>query len=174
MATTNHPCLLLAHDYTALRIIDFKQAFKLIFTDKAEVVTEFKNKIVCTVSQVFKLPAVVRLLNKFKLKFNVRLTRKNIFIRDNFRCRYCGIKGSMSSLTLDHVEPRSRGGKFTWENIVSSCIDCNTKKGDKLLGETQMKIRGGPPRRLDMYEYIRCLVTNRDNTPEWKDWLSNK
>jgi len=171
MATASHPCLLLAYDYTALRIIDFKQAFKLVYTEKAEVVSEFKDKIVRTVSQAFKLPAVIRLLNNFKLRFKVRLTRKNIFVRDNFCCKYCGSTGSLSSLTLDHVTPRSRGGKFTWENIVTSCLDCNAKKGDRMPGEAKMSLRGGPPKRLDMYEYLRCLISNRNRIPEWENWL---
>jgi len=174
MATMSHPCLLLAHDYTALRVIDFKQAFKLIYTEKAEIVSEFKDKVIKTVNKAFKLPAVIRLLNGFKLKFNVKLTRKNIFIRDSFKCKYCGHKGSASNLTIDHVEPRSRGGRFTWENIVTSCLECNTKKGNRAPGEAKMTLRGGPPRRLDMYEYIRCLISNRHCIPEWQDWLPSK
>ena len=171
MTFSAYPCLLLAHDYTALRIIDFKHAFKLIYTDKAEIVTEFKNKAIRTVSKSFKLPAVIRLLNKFRLKFNVKLSRRNIFLRDNFKCRYCGHKGSGSTLTLDHVLPRSKGGKFSWNNIVTSCLDCNSFKGNKTLSESRMSIKGGSPKKMDMYEYIRCLINNKSNISEWEVWL---
>ena len=173
MSNLNHSCLLLSYDYTALRVIPVKQAFKLVFSEKAEVVTEFKDRVVKTVSRAFKLPAVVRLLGKFKLKFNVRLTRKNILIRDKFRCRYCGKEGTPTGLTLDHVMPRSRGGKFSWQNIVAACLDCNAKKGDRTPEEAGMAIMGPEPDRLDMYEYIRCLLKSRlSEVPEWETFVS--
>ena len=174
MSNLNHSCLLLSYDYTALRVIPVRQAFKLIFSDKAEVVKEFADRVVRSVSRAFNVPAVIRLLNKFKLKFNVRLTRKNILIRDKMRCRYCGKEGTASSLTLDHVIPRSRGGKFSWQNIVASCLTCNARKSDRTPEEAGMKILGGEPDRLDMYEYIRCLLKTRLNSvPEWEVFVSS-
>lgn len=173
MSNLNHSCLLLSYDYTALRVIPAKQAFKLIFSEKAEIVTEFADKVVMTVSRAFKLPAVVRLLNKFKLKFNVRLTRKNILIRDKYRCKYCGKEGTGNTLTLDHVLPRSRGGKFSWQNIVTACLDCNAKKGNRTPEESGMGVLGSKPDRLDMYEYIRCLLQSRlSSVPEWETFVS--
>lgn len=174
MSNLNHSCLLLSYDYTALRVIPVKQAFKLIFSDKAEIVSEFKDKVVKSVTRAFSIPSVIRLLNKFKLKFNVRLTRKNILIRDRNRCRYCGKEDSSAALTLDHVLPRSRGGKFSWENIVTCCLDCNARKGDRTPEEAGMKIIGGMPDRLDMYEYIRCLLKTRlSQSAEWEPFLSS-
>jgi 5-methylcytosine-specific restriction endonuclease McrA len=156
-----------------LRVIPVKQAFKLIFSDKAEVVRAFKDKVVKTVNRAFNIPAVIRLLGKFKLKFNVRLTRKNILIRDKFRCKYCGREGTTNTLTLDHIIPRSRGGKFSWQNIVSSCLECNAKKGDRTPEEAGMRILGAEPDRLEMYEYIRCLLTTRmRDIPEWEAFVS--
>ena len=173
MSHLNHSCLLLSWDYTALRVIPVKQAFKLIFSDKAEVVQAFKDKVVKSVNRAFSVPAVIRLLNKLKLKFNVRLTRKNILIRDKFRCKYCGKEGTTSTLTLDHVLPRSKGGKFSWQNIVSACLDCNAKKGDRTPEEAGMKLIGGDPDRLDMFAYIKCLLKTRLNdVPEWESFVS--
>lgn len=117
---------------------------------------------------------MIRLLSKFKLSFNVKLSRKNIFIRDNYKCRYCGKNGSASSLTLDHVLPRSRGGKFSWDNLVTSCVSCNARKGDRTPQESGIGLIGGPPSKLDMYAYIRCLLENRQCVPEWSGWLKNK
>lgn len=173
MNCLDQTCLLLSYDYAALRVIPVKQAFRLIFSDKAEVVKEFAGKFVKTVSRAFAVPAVVRLLSKFKLKFNVRLTRKNILIRDHYRCRYCGKEGTANSLTLDHIIPRSKGGRFTWDNITTSCVDCNSRKGDRTPEQAGMKIIGGPPSRLGMYEYIRCLLNSRLNrVPEWEVFVS--
>ena len=173
MSCLNHSCLLLSWDYTALRVIPVRQAFKLIFSDKAEIVRAFKDRVVKTVNRAFNVPAVIRLLGKFKLKFNVRLTRKNILIRDKFRCKYCGKEGTGSTLTLDHIIPRSRGGKFTWQNIVASCLECNAKKGDRTPEEAGMRIMGAAPDRLDMYAYIKCLLSTRLNgIPEWEAFVS--
>ena len=173
MTCLDHSCLLLSHDYTALRVIPVRQAFKLIFSAKVEVVSEFKDKLVKTVSRVFNAPSVVRLLSKFKLKYHVRLTRKNILIRDRHSCKYCGREFSTASLTLDHILPRSRGGKFSWQNIVACCLDCNAKKGDRLPDEAGMGILGSPPNRLEMFEYIRCLLKTRlRNTPEWETFIA--
>lgn len=175
MSNINYSCLLLSSDWTALRVIDVKQAFKLIFSEKAEIVSEFKDKVVHTVSRVFNVPAVIRLLTRLKLKFNVRLTRKNIVIRDKYRCRYCGKEGTLSSLTLDHVIPRSKGGKFSWENIVASCLECNAKKGDRTPHEAGMSLLGGEPHRLDMFEYIQCLLRTRlGNIPEWEAFIATR
>jgi len=174
MSCLNHSCLLLSWDYTALRVIPVKQAFKLIFSDKAEVVTAFADKVVKSVNRAFNVPAVIRLLNKFKLKFNVRLTRKNILIRDKHCCRYCGKEGTSTTLTLDHVIPRSKGGKFSWQNIVASCLQCNAKKGDRTPEGAGMKILGGDPDRLDMFSYIRCLLSTRlGAVPEWEVFVSS-
>jgi 5-methylcytosine-specific restriction endonuclease McrA len=164
-------CLLLSYDYRALRLINWQQAFKLIFTEKAEIIKEFAEGSIKTVSQSFKVPAVIRLLKKFKLRTKVRLSRKNILIRDKFKCRYCGFKGTSSVLTLDHVVPRSRGGKFTWENIVTSCWDCNNVKGNRLPEEAGMFIHGRPPHQMDVFEYIKLAFESRADVEEWQDFL---
>lgn len=170
MASTSQ-CLLLSHDYQALRFIDWQQAFKLIFTDKAEIIKEFTDDVIRTVTKTFKVPAVIRLLRKFNLRTKVRLSRKNILIRDRHCCRYCGFKGTSSSLTLDHVVPKARGGKFTWENIVSSCWDCNNAKGDREPHEAGMTIHGRPPHRMDVFEYIKRAFQSRADVKEWQDFL---
>lgn len=173
MSALEQSCLLLSYDYTALRVIPVRQAFKLVFSDKAEIISECKDLLVRTVSKVFSVPSVIRLLNKFKLKFNVRLTRKNILIRDKHRCQYCGAEGTPATLTLDHVVPRCKGGKFTWQNIVTSCLDCNNKKGDRTVEEARFGFLYGPPSKLDMYEYIRCLLHTRlSSVPEWESFIS--
>lgn len=172
MSHLDQACLLLSSDFTALRLIPVKQAFKLVFSEKAEIISEFKDKVVKTVSRVFSVPSVVRLLSKLKLRYHVRLTRKNILIRDDNSCRYCGKSGTPATLTLDHVIPRSRGGKFTWQNIVASCLDCNAKKGDRTPEEAGMGIIGGPPDKLEMFEYIRRLLKSRlKATPEWEVFI---
>lgn len=76
----------------------------------------------------------------------VRLSRKALFIRDQYTCMYCGFEGDAGNLTMDHVVPRSRGGVSTWENVVTACRGCNQKKGSRLLRDTGMQLRGRPAR----------------------------
>jgi|WetSurMetagenome_2_1015567.scaffolds.fasta_scaffold267513_3 5-methylcytosine-specific restriction endonuclease McrA len=172
MTSLDSPCLLLSHDYIPLKIINAKQCFKLLFTDKAAVIVEYADKIVRTVNKMLKIPAVIRLIHKFNLKFNIRLTRKNIFVRDRYRCQYCGQDGTASSLTLDHCTPRSKGGKFSWDNLVASCVTCNSKKGDRTPHEAGMPLMRGKPRRLELFEYIDFMMSQRHWIPEWASFLS--
>jgi 5-methylcytosine-specific restriction endonuclease McrA len=71
-----------------------------------------------------------------------RISRRVLFARDDWQCVYCGSESTR--LTLDHVVPRSRGGSSVWENVVTSCAPCNHRKGDRLLEETNMKLRKTP------------------------------
>jgi 5-methylcytosine-specific restriction endonuclease McrA len=71
----------------------------------------------------------------------VVLTRQNVFKRDKFACQYCG---SPKSLTLDHIIPRSKGGKTSWSNLVTACQPCNTRKGDRTPDQANLKLRSKP------------------------------
>jgi 5-methylcytosine-specific restriction endonuclease McrA len=172
MSITSHPCLLLSHDYVPLKIINVKQTFRLVMMEKADILMEYSDKIIRTVSKVFKVPAVIRLLHKISLKFPVKLSRKNIFIRDRYCCQYCGQHGTASSLTLDHCVPRSKGGKFSWDNLVASCVACNHKKGNKTPREAGMTLLRGTPRKMEVFEYISALINTKYKIPEWGDFLS--
>ena len=170
MATAMHPCLLLSHDYVPLKIVSVRQAFRLMFNEKVDIVLEYTDRVIRTVSKVFKVPAVIRLLGKVGLKFKVKLSRRNIMVRDQYRCCYCGVGGKSTSLTLDHCMPRSRGGKFSWENLVTACVSCNTKKGDRTPEEAKMPIMKSP-RKIDVFEYLQNLVNTKYKIPEWANFL---
>ena len=159
--------------FIAIECISTK-SIRLIFSERVEVIREYSDKVVRTVSEVIKVPAVIRLLTKFKLRTHVKLSRKNILIRDSYRCKYCGKSGTSSSLTLDHILPKSRGGKFTWENIVTSCWTCNSEKGDRTPSEAGMKIQGGLPQKMEMFEYIYRIFEARYDVAEWQDFLVKK
>jgi 5-methylcytosine-specific restriction endonuclease McrA len=140
--------------------------------DKADVILEYSDKIIRTVNRVFKVPAVIRLMKKISLKFSVKLSRRNVFIRDRYHCQYCGTSGTASSLTLDHCKPRSKGGKFSWENLVACCVVCNNNKGDRTPEEAGMSLIRGEPRRLEIFDYIHALVNTKYKVPEWGDFLT--
>src|SRR5690606_6398766 len=97
--------------------------------EKAEMLHERPDFKIRTVSSEFDFPSVIRLRKYARIPFkNIVLTRKNIMKRDGNRCQYCG---SSSDLTIDHVLPKSRNGKDTWDNLVTACNKCNHKKGNK-------------------------------------------
>ena len=125
--------ILLNADYTFLNIIDFKKAAKLIIKQKVEIVQNSTLEYVNTVTNVFTIPNVIRLINLVKsvYKRNVIYSKNNVFLRDNFTCAYCGNIFDKSKLTIDHIIPKSRGGKSSYLNCITACKRCNLEKGNR-------------------------------------------
>ncbi|MBY0424089.1 MAG: HNH endonuclease, partial [Cytophagales bacterium] len=120
--------LVLNNDFRALTICETEKAFLLVYLNKAELVAPAEDIIFRTVSKVYTMPSIIRLVNYVNLPYkSVVLSRQNIFKRDGHKCQYCG---STQELTIDHVLPRSRGGLPSWDNLVAACKQCNSKKGD--------------------------------------------
>ena len=123
--------LILNADFRALTVCTMSKAFLLIYLDKAEIITKVKNGLLRSVNATFPMPSVIRLYNYVKMPYRgVILTRQNLFKRDSYTCLYCNSK---KDLTLDHVIPKSKGGKTTWTNLVTACQDCNSRKSDHSL-----------------------------------------
>ncbi|OIN58926.1 HNH endonuclease [Arsenicibacter rosenii] len=134
--------LILNQDYSALSICSVPKAFLLVFLNKAELVAESDQFKLRTVQAEFPMPTVIRLHRYVNLPYKgVMLTRQNIFKRDGHRCQYCG---TTEDLTLDHVMPKSRGGKTNWDNLTTACKRCNSKKGDYTPEEANLHIRQRP------------------------------
>ena len=134
--------LVLNQDYSALSICSVPKAFLLVYLDKAELVAESEQFKLRTVSAEFPMPSVIRLHRYVNLPYKgVMLTRQNIFKRDGHHCQYCG---TVDDLTLDHVMPKSRGGKTSWDNLATACKRCNSRKGDYTPDEANMKLRQKP------------------------------
>ncbi|MGH7279927.1 MAG: HNH endonuclease [Polyangiaceae bacterium] len=126
------------------KIITWERAVVLVVLDKVDVIEHYDDEVR---AQHFALqtPAVVRLKKaRHATKHVVCFSRINVYTRDDFRCQYCGEKRAMRDLNYDHVIPRVRGGKTTWENIVTSCYACNDKKGSRTPEEAGMKLRKKP------------------------------
>jgi len=138
--------LLLNAGFEPLRVLSWQRAFVLIFQGKVEILEEYSS-LVSTVSRQFKVPAVIRLRRWVNLKRQtpiIRFSRQNVYARDDYRCQYCYKKFAERELTLDHVYPAVRGGKKTWENIVSACMRCNQKKGDRTLEDSGLRLLNKP------------------------------
>ncbi|MFA5553439.1 MAG: HNH endonuclease [Phycisphaerae bacterium] len=162
----NCSVLVLNKHYMAIRIISAKRAFSLLFRDLAEVislekdsyynynfqswcdVSRFKRQFepdgqdwITTVNFYIAVPRIIRLLFYDRLpRSEVKFNRRNIFARDQNRCQYCGKRFVTSELSLDHIIPRSLGGKATWDNIVCACTDCNVKKGGRTPKQAHMTL----------------------------------
>lgn len=134
--------LVLNQDYSAFNICSVPKAFLLVYLKKAELVAHVDNQFLRSISQTHNYPAVIRLHKYVNRPYKgVVMSRQNIFKRDGGMCQYCGAK---EHLTLDHVVPKSRGGKSSWDNLVTACQRCNSQKGDLTPEESGMIPRQRP------------------------------
>lgn len=139
----NSKVLILNQDFTALGVCSIPKAFLLVYLDKAEMVSEDEEAAIRTVNDAYPLPTIIRLLSYVNLPYRggVVLSRQNVFRRDGGSCQYCGTR---RHLTIDHVVPRSRGGKSTWANLTTACRDCNSRKGNRTPEEAAMPLMEKP------------------------------
>jgi 5-methylcytosine-specific restriction endonuclease McrA len=161
--------LVLNQNYEPLNICNAKRAVILIIGGKAEVLQQNGHEL-HSPSVTFRLPSVIRLYGLVKKpRPQVKLTRREVFLRDNYTCQYCGTQ--THDLTLDHVMPKSRGGPHTWENLVSACRACNHRKGGKTLAEARLRLRRPPfqPRAGHYYAIQRRLRSNPRE--DWRDFI---
>lgn len=131
--------LVLNSTYQPINITSLSRGFKLVFKGKAEILEHIHDNPLITSLREYKRPTVIRLYNYAPVPYRkVHLSRVNVFKRDGYKCGYCF---STKNLTIDHIMPRSRGGKNTWENLVTCCGSCNLKKSDKTPEEIGMPLK---------------------------------
>lgn len=157
---TQSPVLVLNQNYEPINVCTIRRAIVLVICEKAEVIEAYGSPLYTT-SYTFEAPSVIRLHQLIKRpRPRVKLTRREVFVRDRYTCQYCGT--SHNDLTLDHVVPRSRGGPHTWENLVTACRSCNHRKGGKTVNEARMKLMQTPfePRAGAYYAIERRLQSS--------------
>jgi len=133
--------LVLNYDYTPLNVTSIRRGFVLVDKGKAEIIKSDENPIISGYNEYVR-PVIIRLLKYIKYHARgLRPNRSRIYRRDNQECVYCGSK---KDLTLDHVLPKSRGGKNEWTNLVTSCFKCNLKKGNRTPEEAKMFLKIKP------------------------------
>ena len=133
----NLPVLVLNQSYEPLNISRVRRAIVLLYQNKAEML-ENGSGFIHSASRQFPIPSVIRLAYMIKRpRFERRLTRFEVFNRDDYTCQYCG---KMRQLTLDHVIPRYQGGQHTWKNVVSACIPCNRRKAGRTPEQARMRL----------------------------------
>lgn len=146
----------------------WQDAVKLYYEGVVTVLKEDPEKEIRSQHLTLKMPRVVQVKNYVsrRQRESVALTRRNVVIRDERTCQYCGKLVNNEEQTLDHVIPRSKGGKSTWENLVLACAPCNRFKSDFLLDECGLKLRRQPfrPKAGIQYKQLEKM------RPEWRDW----
>ena len=164
--------LLLNATYEPLKVVDWRKAITMLCQGKVEVVSEYDREV-RSVSVTFKLPSVIRLLRYITIKRRidyVPFSRANIYARDDHRCQYCGVGHPIGDLTFDHVVPVSQGGKKNWENIVTSCISCNCRKGGRTPAQAGMRVIRLPS-RPSRSPVVRLTFGLRNAPGHWRDYF---
>lgn len=165
----NFRTLKLDSSYRPVEIINIFEAFTAIYCGRANLVEAYPNQKLRSVYKEFDVPCVIS-LNKYVRKdmLNLKCKKDNVFWRDNYTCQYCGNQFLRSNLTLDHVTPRSKGGPKTWDNIVTSCKECNQRKGDKLPYEINMKPINPPQKPKP---HLFRIIKDKNIPEQWLKYL---
>jgi len=191
--------LVLNSSYSPIDVTTVKKGMKLLFKEKAEVVSvdegiyanynfsswsevsllrkDFWDEnnsydYFGTDNYVLGIPKVIRLTAYNKIPVTIRLNRRNIILRDNHTCSYCNKKKNLSELNIDHIVPKSKGGKNTRDNLTCSCFDCNTKKRDRTPRQAGMKLVK-PPKKPSIYLMFKRYfdIFQNEKYAEWKSFF---
>ena len=181
----NSNVLVLNRSYLPIHVTSARRAFTLVYSEIARVVNEqyetfdFKSwqrvrsnghGSIGTPSGSLALPRVIVLTRFDRVpRRHVRYSRLNIFARDKFTCQYCGEIPHRSQLNLDHVIPRSLGGRTTWENVVCSCVECNRRKGGRTPEQARLRLRRHPVR--PRWTPLANLASAGVRYEEWRPFL---
>jgi 5-methylcytosine-specific restriction endonuclease McrA len=149
----NRVLLLNGSTWEPLAVITVPRAINLLIAGKATVVEE-TGEFLRTMRDHFAIPSVIALKTYINVpRRKAHWSRKGVLVRDNYTCVYCGLKAgavqkdkvlARSDMTIDHIVPRSKGGKDTWTNTACACAGCNHRKGDRLAHEAGMRLRWEP------------------------------
>lgn len=152
---------------------NFKQVINALIKKRVRVVEEYKDAVIHLPEGDTFFPSVICLNKYVNIDRKPRFSRFNVYLRDNFTCQYCGKHFDAKDLTFDHIVPRCKGGKTTWENVTTACRTCNGKKGSKLLSECKdMQLIKAP-----FVPSNHLLSKNSKNYPKgflhdsWRDYL---
>lgn len=176
----NGQVLVLNRHYQPVNVTNVRRAFIMLYLDLARAVDKDysvfdfdawarlapRGETLRSVSREFRVPRVIVLQTYDRMPIGqIRFSRGNVFVRDSYTCQYCQRTLRPTDLNLDHVLPKSRGGGTSWENVVTSCIPCNLKKGRRTPEEANMRLAKKPERPR-----FSALVRQPFNSPRITEW----
>jgi 5-methylcytosine-specific restriction endonuclease McrA len=165
--------LLLNASYEALGIVTIPRAVRLVWKGSAEVVELDGDRVLRSQRFVFPAASVVRLIEYIDVRGRQGRSstkRSRILSRDRYRCQYCGLKGGAFDLTIDHILPRSRGGRTAADNLCAACLACNQRKGNRTPEEARMPMLMNPAALT--YGMERAELRHAaESRPEWRKYL---
>lgn len=165
--------LLLNASYEPLGIVSIARAVRLIWKGSAETVELDGERMLRSQRFSYPVPSVIRLIEYVDVRARCMRSaskRMHILMRDRFRCQYCNIKGSAFELTLDHIVPRSRGGRSTPDNLCAACFTCNQRKGDRTPDEARMPLLANPS-ALHYGLEKAALIHAAEMRPQWRKYV---
>jgi len=176
VAFESHPALVLNADfrplsYFPLSLWSWQDAIRAVVSDRVSVVSEYDREI-RSPTFTMRLPSVISLKEYVPTARRPAFTRFNVFLRDRFSCQYCGQSFPTHDLTFDHVVPRARGGRTTWDNVVTACSPCNLRKGCRSARAAGMTLLTKPEQPTT----FQLQVNGRSFPPNylhqsWRDFL---
>ncbi len=173
MATLNNRVLLLNFSYEPLGTVGVARAMCLVFREVVFVEEHDGERVLRSPRQEFRVPSVVRLrayINVRRRRNAAGAKRLRIYVRDKFTCQYCGKRKAADELTLDHVTPRAQAGHSTPENLVTACVACNNRKGNRTPDEARMPLLTSQHHlRVGLDRVMLCHYA--ESRPEWRKYL---
>ena len=171
-----YPALVLNADfrplsYFPLSLWSWQDSVKAVFLERVNIISEYE-RVVRSPNFEMRLPSVISLKEYVHLDRRPAFTRFNVFLRDRFTCQYCGGNLPSEDLTFDHLVPRSRGGRTTWDNVITACQICNLQKGNRMPHECGMHPLkpAGQPSTYQLQENGRAFPPNFLHE-SWNDFL---
>lgn len=165
--------LVLNATYEPIQIVPWRRAVRMLFQEKVEVVAEYET-VICSVSLSMRLPSVLRLLHYVQVKHYhhpVKFNRANIYTRDQHHCQYCGKRFHPPDLTYDHVIPVARGGRKSWENIVTCCRECNRRKANRTPEEAGLRLLRAPKAPTGFPNKLGFQLAHASTPDSWKTYI---
>lgn len=165
--------LVLNQRFQPVAIISWQRAITLLFQGKVEVIDEYEDKVVRSVSLQLNVPSIVRFLTGLsRRKRAVKFSRENIYLRDKGKCQYCSFSVPRHEATYDHVIPRVKGGTTCWENVVICCVPCNQEKGGRTPIQAGMRLITDPVKPTKLPDIFTLTFTWKKGMPDsWKQWV---
>jgi 5-methylcytosine-specific restriction endonuclease McrA len=163
--------LLLNATFEPIKVVSWQRAMTLWCQGKVEIV-ETHDKEVRAVTFSFRLPSIVRLLRFVRVRnlHQVKFSRANIYVRDEYTCQYCAQRFEPEDLTFDHVVPVAQGGRRSWDNIVTACMPCNREKDARTPAQAGMTLLR-VPRRPSASARFRATIGIRKTPDSWRNFL---